>query len=97
MAKWISEAREAELEGSDDDEEREDVVVNDRQRRNTAWKWKPLALALLFGGEKPPRSRLPPEEVDAESRLMEALAELEEDERPDDGEVEIPSDEEFVG
>jgi hypothetical protein len=52
---------------------------------------------LLFGGEKPPRSRLPPEEVDAESRLMEALAELEEDERPDDGEVEIPSDEEFVG
>jgi len=98
MAKWISEAREAELEESDDDTERADVVANDRQRRNTtAWKWKPLTLALLFGGEKPPRSRLPPEEVDAESQLMEALAELEEDERPDDGELEIPSDEEFVG
>jgi len=54
---------------------------------------EPITLALLFGGEKPPRSRLPPEEVDAESRLMEALAELEEDERLDDGEVEIPSDE----
>jgi hypothetical protein len=67
MAKWISEAREAELEESDDDEEREDVVMNDQQHRNTAWKWKPLTLALLFGGEKPPRSRLPPEEVDAES------------------------------
>jgi hypothetical protein len=97
MAKWISEAREAELEESDDDEEREDVVANDRQCGNTAWKWKPLTLALLFGGKKPPRSRLPPEEVDAESRLMEALAELEEDEWLDDGEVEIPSDEEFVG
>ena len=52
---------------------------------------------MLFGGEKPPQSRLPPEEVDAESWLMEVLAELEEDERLDDGEVEIPSDEEFIG
>jgi hypothetical protein len=97
MAKWISEAREAELEESDGSEEREDVVANDRQCGNTTWKWKPLTLALLFGGEKPPRSRLSPAEVDAESGLMEALAELEEDERPDDGEVEIPSDEEFIG
>ena len=62
-----------------------------------AWKWKPLTLALLFSGEKPPRSRLPLEEIDAESQLMEALAKLEADERPDDGEVKIPSDEEFVG
>ena len=61
------------------------------------WKWKPIALALPFGGKKPQWSRLPPEEVDAESQLMEALAELEEDEWLDDGEVEIPSDEEFVG
>ena len=61
------------------------------------WKWKPIPLALLFGGEKPPRSRLPPEEVDAESRLMDALAKLEEDKRLDDGEVKIPSDEEFIG
>jgi hypothetical protein len=53
---------------------------------------EPITLVLLFGGEKPTRSRLPPEEVDAESRLMEALARLEEDERLDDG-VEIPSDE----
>jgi hypothetical protein len=46
-----------------------------------AWKWKPLTLPLLFGGKKPP---LPLEEVDAESRPMEALTELE-DEQPDDG------------
>ena len=52
---------------------------------------------MLFRGEKLPQSRLPPEEVDAESQLMEALAELEEDKWLDDGEVEIPSDEEFIG
>ena len=32
-----------------------------------------------------------------QSQLMEALAKLEEDKQPDDGEVEIPSAEEFVG
>ena len=87
MAKWIAEAEQE----SDDDEEKEDVT-DDRQRAKMVWKWKPTTL-LLFGGEKPLRSRLPPEEVDAESRLMEALAELEEDERVDGGEIEIPSDE----
>jgi len=96
MAKWISEAR-LNLRRVMMTQ-RADVVVNDRQCGNTAaWKWKQLTLALLFGGEKPPRSRLPPEEVDAESQLMEALAKLEKDERPDDGEVKIPSDEEFIG
>ena len=63
----------------------------------TVWKWKPITLALLFGGKKLWWSRLPPEEVDAKSQLMEAPAEIEEDERLDDGEVEIPSDQEFVG
>ena len=65
--------------------------------RENGMEVETIPLALLFGGEKPPRSRLPPEEVDAESWLMEALAELEEDERLDDGDVEIPSDEEFIG
>ena len=98
MAKWIGEARDAELKEESDDNMEVVMVVNDWQCRNAAWRWKPLTLALLFGGEKPPQSRLPPEEIDAaESWLMEALAELEEDEWPDDGEVEIPSDEEFLG
>ena len=61
----------------------------------TVWKWKPITLALLFGGAKSRGSR--DSQVDAESQLMEALAELEEDERLDDGEVEIHSDQEFVG
>ena len=37
-----------------------------------------------------------PAEVDAESVLMEALAEAEEDGQLDDGEVEIDLDDEFV-
>ena len=52
------------------------------------WKWKPIILAL---GKKLLWSRLPPEEVDAESQLMGALTELEEDKWLDDGEVEIQS------
>jgi len=36
-------------------------------------------------------------EINAESALMQALAEVEEDEWLDDGEIEIPSDEEYNG
>lgn len=56
---------------------------------------KLMSLAVLFGGQKQPLSRLLPEEIDAESVLMEALAELEEDGRLDNGAVEINSDKEF--
>ena len=54
---------------------------------------------MLFGGKShhSQDSLQGPEEVDAESQPMEALAELEENKQPDDGEVEIPSDEEFIG
>ena len=36
-------------------------------------------------------------EVDAEAALMQALVEMEEDERLDDGEIEIPSEDEYNG
>ena len=36
-----------------------------------------------------------PREIDAEAALMQALAELEEDERLNDGEVEIASEDEY--
>jgi len=42
-------------------------------------------------------SWLLPAEINAESELMQALAEIDEDERPDDGVVEIHSDDEYVG
>ena len=36
-------------------------------------------------------------EVDAEAALMQALAKVEEDERLDDGEIEIPSEDKYNG
>ena len=98
MAKWIAEARAAELaEDSDDESEVPEPATSASDRGGRIFKWKPATLAILFGGQKQPPSRLSPAEIDAESALMQALAEVEEDERPDDGEIEIPSDEEYNG
>ncbi|KAJ7429095.1 hypothetical protein FB451DRAFT_1425205 [Mycena latifolia] len=59
--------------------------------------------AAVFGGStKKHAERLSQKEIEAEARLMVALAEAErqadedEDAQPDDGAVEIPSDEEYV-
>jgi hypothetical protein len=51
------------------------------------FKWKPTTLVILFGGQKQPPSQLSPVEIDAELALMQALAEVEEDEWLDDGEI----------
>ena len=54
--------------------------------------WKKRLLKDLFGGQsKRPIDRAV---FDAEAALMEATTNMKEDERPDDGEVEIDSDEE---
>ena len=68
-------------------------MVNDRTAH--VLRWKPTMLAVLFGGKKWLVSQLTPTAIDAESTLMQALAEAEEDLRPDDGEVEIPSDDKY--
>jgi hypothetical protein len=60
-------------------------------------KWKPVSLANLFSGCEPLLLRPPSTEIDAEAALMEALAEVEEDEWPDDGAVEVGSNEEYNG
>ena len=54
-------------------------------------------LAILFSGQKQPPLQLSPASIDTESALMQALAEVEEDEQLDDGEIEIPLDEEYNG
>ncbi|KZP23372.1 hypothetical protein FIBSPDRAFT_737740 [Athelia psychrophila] len=79
MAKWIAAARDAEeAENLDDyDDQADDAGV-----RATAWK--PITLAVLFGGleaSQRRRTRLPPAEIAAESALMEALADIEENAR----------------
>ena len=53
-------------------------------------------LAKLFGGQNKRPSQLLPAEIDAESDLMEALANIDEDEHPDDGAVEILLEDEYV-
>ena len=53
-------------------------------------------LAILFGDWKEPPSQLHPDEIDTKTALMEALVERKEDNRLDDGAVEINSDDEFT-
>ncbi|KAJ6603705.1 hypothetical protein B0H10DRAFT_1957768 [Mycena sp. CBHHK59/15] len=58
--------------------------------------WKPITLALLFGGAEKPHACKPSAQVmEEEEILMQALADEEEDARPDDGAIEIDLDEEY--
>jgi hypothetical protein len=92
MARWIGAARDAEREDeSDEGAELPELLGNGR-----ATAWKPVTLTKLFGGQKEHPSQLVPAEIDAESELMQALAEVDEDERLDDGAVEIPSEDEYI-
>ena len=96
MAKWITKAQAAELEKDSNDMWKvPEPAVNNH--RGCIFKWKPMTLAILFGSQKQPPSWLSPVDFDAESALMQALAEVEEDEQLDDGEIKIPSDEEYDG
>ena len=94
MAKWISEAQAAKL---DDDTDNEDGTVSAEVSNTQITKWKPVPLANLFSSCESILSRPPITKIDSEAMLMEALAEVEEDERPDDGAVEVGSDEEYNG
>ena len=108
MGKWVSDARAAEAEseadGNDSDSEDEDAPVRPGRAPVPpgGWKWKKKTLAQLFGAATKERvSRLSQKEIDAEADLMvaladaEALADADEDGRPDDGAVEIDSEEEY--
>ena len=99
MAKWITASRAA--EAADNAEAREEIAAESDQTQAPAvpsrTKWKAESLKKLFGGQAQPPSRMVPGEIDAEAALMQALAELEEDERLDDGEVEIASEDEYNG
>ncbi|KAF5346601.1 hypothetical protein D9758_013487 [Tetrapyrgos nigripes] len=105
MAKWITEAREAEWQ-ENIDEWNLDIdsdhltslprlqAVLESMPRCT----KPASMKLesLFGGLPHP-ARLPRTVINEEAALMEALADAEEDERLDDGAIEIDTDEEYIG
>ncbi|KZP22974.1 hypothetical protein FIBSPDRAFT_737980 [Athelia psychrophila] len=97
MAKWVGEARDAEA-ADDSDDDADDTGVN-AAFPATAAAWKPTTLAALFGGIAALQRRpmcLSAAEVTVEAALMEALADIEEDERLDEGAIEINSDDEFA-
>ena len=102
MAKWITASRAAEV--AEDVEAREEIAAADSARDGlqapavlNCTKWKAETLEKPFGGQTQPPSQMVAAEVDAEAALMQALAEMEEDERLDDGEIEIPSEDEYNG
>lgn len=102
MAKWITALRVA--EAAEDVEAWEEIAAADSARDGLQapavpnhTKWKAETLEKLFGGQAQPPSQMVAAEVDAEAALMQALAEMEEDERLDDGEIEIPSEDEYNG
>ena len=102
MAKWITALRAA--EAAEDVEAWEEIAAADSARDGlqapavpNCTKRKAETLEKLFGGQAQPLSQMVATEVDAEAALMQALAEMEEDERLDDGEIEIPSEDEYNG
>ena len=77
-------------------DERDEVLQGLETRRRTSTKWKHISLETLFGGTRPiPARSLQTMEEEEEAAMMQAMAEADEDERPDDGEVEIPSEDEY--
>jgi len=86
MARWIGAAWDAKCEN----ESNKDAELLEPLGNYRATAWKSVTLAKLFGGQNERPSRMLPAEVDAESKLMQALAEIDEDEHPNDREVEIP-------
>jgi hypothetical protein len=87
MAKWIGDAQWA----ADD----EDLDLEDRLPQACMSKWKPVTLAVLFAGQKEKFVCRSTQSLDQrEANLMKGIAEMDEDERLDDGTIEIPSDNE---
>ena len=77
-------------------EERDEVLQGLETHHHANTKWIHILLDTLFCGTKPVPTRSPRMiEEEEEVGMREAMAEVEEDERPDDGGVEIPSDDEY--
>ena len=94
MALWMKKVQDA--EEAEKLDERDEVLQGLETRRCTSTKWKDISIETLFGGTKPiPARSLQTMEEEEEAAMMQAMAEVDEDERPDDGKVEIPSKDEY--
>ncbi|KAJ7664159.1 hypothetical protein B0H17DRAFT_1211425 [Mycena rosella] len=95
MAKWVGDTRLAERAEREADDGEEAIELTPRIS-NRIPVWTPMTLAVLFGGAEKPRRRKPSvQAMEEEEMLMQALAEDAEDAVPDDGAIEIDSDEEY--
>ena len=73
----------------------EDLDTEDELPQAHVSKWKPATLAVLFTGQKEKFVHMSTQSLDQqEANLMEAIVEMDEDERLDDGAIEIPSENE---
>ncbi|KAJ7194227.1 hypothetical protein GGX14DRAFT_576547 [Mycena pura] len=112
MAKWIGERRleaaaaeeamdlvaDDEQDGGEEEEEEPDSVQSEPTRLPRLKKWPQMTLVKLFKGrEPPPRPTRAEIEAQAERDAQNTAADAEEDNIPDDGAVEIPSEDEYVG
>ncbi|KAJ6596587.1 hypothetical protein B0H10DRAFT_2441868 [Mycena sp. CBHHK59/15] len=89
VAKWIGDTRAAERMETElvSEGEANDEFSSRLPTRVPAWK--PMTLQVLFGAEKPRKRRPSKRVMEEEEQLMEALANAEEDDVPDDGAIEI--------
>ncbi|KAJ6613353.1 hypothetical protein B0H10DRAFT_1951520 [Mycena sp. CBHHK59/15] len=95
LAKWIAETRAAELEETEEPDDNSDTpptASTSRLPPPKTRKWVKMTLKVLFGGAAKPVRKFTEEEIDHEADLMAALADAEEDARPDDGAIECDDD-----
>ena len=93
MAQWIAKVQEA--EAAEEIEECDAALQTIESWCRSSVKWKPITLDNLFGGTKH-KASWPSRTIEEEEEAMEqAMAEALEDEQPDDGAIEINSDEEY--
>ncbi len=88
MARWIGEVRRIDEKNDSDSDVDSDELLPVRSCVK-------MTLKVLFGRQEKRSLRLRRELVDEEVALMEALADMDEDNQPDDGAIEIDSEEEY--
>lgn len=96
MAKWIFDARQAECEEEEDEEDDFPAIPAAGVPIPRSSKPLKFTLAELFG-DLQKRARRSRRVIDEEAELMEALANADEDAIPDDGAIEIDDDEVYQG
>ncbi|KAJ6601670.1 hypothetical protein B0H10DRAFT_2230375 [Mycena sp. CBHHK59/15] len=96
VTKWIEDARAAERAEAESDREEQQRNGVSPPLPNCLPAWKPITLQVLLGRAEKPCTRKPSTRVMREEEiLMEVLADVAEDDNPDDGAIEIDSEDEY--